>query len=284
MKKLRTNPPRFVNRKDKWDESIYFRAYEMARSGMSETRIAEMLGTTYVTWVRWKDKYPALVKALEAARSCKDAITTFKDYVYSQLPTELQTLWKELQDIEEKKLGREFIEAVLKNQGIRVRQHLWVHALIARNFNASDACRITGIAVSTLTQWMQRDKNFAALVDQINWHKGNFFEAGLVRLVAAGDSAATIYANKTFNRDRGYGDKQQVDHNHNVVVKGVVRHEKEELDLTELDLDPRTMRIMLTAIRKRRQLLEGVDDEPKIRQLPEHVEDAEYAKKEVGDD
>lgn len=232
----------------KFTEDYYVTAYELARSGYSDKRIAQALGTNGNTLGRWRTKHPALDAAIKRGRLVStggEGVATFRDYVYKRLPENLQALWTEIQACEDEPNALTRLQTMFANQGLRVRQHLFLHALTARNFNVSEACRLTGIARRTFEAWVSSDADFADLVDEINQCKKDFFESALVRLVQAGEPSVVIFANKTYNRDRGYNEKLDVS------VNGTVNHlhavVPAEAVLPKMPLDAR--RALLQAVR-----------------------------------
>lgn len=233
-----------------WSEENYVTAYELARQGMGDCRIAEAMGVSYPTFLDWKKKHKAFASALKrgaAIAKQSDGQGAFRDYVYKRLPPHLKDLWEEINAWEGHRNAQKKIEELLAGQGVRVRQHLWIYALTASNFNASAACRKVNVSKSTLDEWKLKDPDFAELLKEIDFHKGNFFEAGLIRAVNANDISAILFANQTFNRERGYG--RQVD----VKVSGEVTHNHNMLDLDRLQLRPEILIEIHHAIEKQEE-------------------------------
>lgn len=230
--------------RSKWDESYYVKCYELARTGLTETGMAEALGITPVTLADWKTKHPALRDAIERGnhyRKGRTATPTFAEYVYQRLPEELQLLWEQVMALDRLPAGTRKLEALFAEHGKTARQHLFLYALTSCNFNASEALRRVGISSQMLHNWITNDPSFAELWEEINWHKKNFFEGALMDLVAARDTAATIFVNRTQNRDRGYNEKVDVHHSGQVGT-GVV-------DVDSLGLDAETRKRLLAALR-----------------------------------
>lgn len=223
----------------KWNDKLYVKIYELAKSGMSETAIASAIGTTKVTLSKWKRERPALRDVLKQVKQDSNTNTpTIKEYIYNRLPTNLQSLWDEIDECEKEENGLLRAQALIENQPKTVRQHLFLYALIDGNFNASEACRKVCIPRNTLQRWIKEDPEFQELIDEIHWHKSNFFEGALCKLIRHGDSPATIFANRTFNKDRGYGDSldMKVGGSIGLNVKGRVDHTHAHIDLESLDL------------------------------------------------
>lgn len=248
--------------KSKFKPEWYVVVYELAKKGVSDVKIAGQLGVSVPTLVRYLKKKPALRKALEKGRAGRKVGVgdTFADYCYGNLPTDVQRLWDEISEpfepvdpkdykgIAEQRIARrEKCRKLLYDRGKRIRQRLFVHAMIAGNFSVSWACRVLDIPRSTVTQW-EADPKFLALLQGVEQCKKDFFEGGLVDLVKAGDSAATIFANKTLNADRGYSEKYRVEHSHSGRVK--VEHAAEGL----LErLSPEAKQELLEVIRKSKE-------------------------------
>jgi hypothetical protein len=137
------------------------------------------------------------------------------------------------------------VEALLFKQRKLIKQQLFLYAFVATNFNFSEACRLIGVKKATMDYWVDNDKDFKDIIEEMHWHKSNFFESALIGLVKSGDSAATIFANKTFNRERGYGEI----HKHE--IKGEITHTVETVDVDALDLPLETRKQLLEALQKK---------------------------------
>jgi hypothetical protein len=89
------------------------------------------------------------------------------------------------------------------------------------------------------------------LIDEIQFHKSEFFETALIDCVEARETSAVIFANKTFNRDRGYGAS--------VDIRGNIHHTTDAnsaaVDLLELSeyLSQSAKTELLDALRKREE-------------------------------
>lgn len=260
MKKSKKPPPTM---KTRWKNSYYVKSYLYARDGYSDAKIAKALGVSRVTFLKWRRGDKALRVALKKGRAPGTALSTsFSDYVAHRLPDSLRPLWDNLCAADDELNPVRRVEALLAGRGEEVRQHLFVHAFVVSNFNKAEACRRTNVSPKTLRTWAA-DPQFAALLEQVAEMKKDFVDAGLMGLVAQGDTAATIFAAKTLLRDRGYDTKQVVEHRHQGQV---------EFKLEMLPLDLRT------------QILDWADrngyGEAVAGALPAHVEDADYTVKE----
>lgn len=234
-----------------WKDENYIIAYELAKSGMSEVKMAQALGVSTVTLRKWKQQKPALVFAIEKAKGANSGRALAKDfheYIYQKLPPELAEIWDEIHAVEHEKNSILKIEALLKGAGKRGRQHLFLHSLVTSNFNVSRACSMMNMSRKTFENWVTNEPEFGELMNEIHEHKKNFFEAALVGLVARGDSSATIFCNKTMNRDRGYNEKIELD------VQGMIEHNHTHalIPVDELTLSLNTKKEILEAVRNRK--------------------------------
>jgi len=198
-----------------WNDSFIIRAYELIKSGLTEAQAARALGISKPTFLDWERKKKSFRSAVQLGRNAyrngNGQVLSFRDYVFQRLSANLKELWNKINKLDEADSGVEKIEAILSGQGKEVRQHLFIYSWTASNFSISQALRKVNISRSTFDLWKNKDPDFAALVDEIDWHKKNFFEDHLCTLVAGGDTTATVFANRTYNRQRGYNEKFDVE-------------------------------------------------------------------------
>jgi len=240
----------------KWKEENYVRIYQLALEGHNGKSIAELLGVKYATYMIWRKKYPAIKKVIKEAKSSKSCksrneVEKFHEAYYQQLRPELRELWEEINACEQETNGIQRIEAIFEGRGDHVRQHLFLYALTAYNFNMNKACRSVGISHHTLNRWIEEDHRFPELLDDIHWYKKNYYENALIGLVQSGDTAAILFVNKTINRDRGYGEKVDVN------VKGRIDHAHVHVNVDELDLPLETRKQILQAMREKETVVES---------------------------
>jgi len=240
-----------MGRRSAWNDKYYVECYELAKQGCKNSQIAKILGVPIDTFKRWISERPALKDALKRARGGNEGTKTetFIEYVYNRLPEHIKSLWDELEQANKKGNSLQRIEALLKDKGKKTLQHLYVHALISSNFNASEACRRLNISMSRVKGWMA-DPDFAQLIDEVLEHKKNICESALMGLVMQGETSAVIFANRTLNRDRGYGDKTEHIHTH----AGGVLHGHVDVDALPIEL--------------RRQLLNATREKEASNKLP----------------
>lgn len=228
----------------KFTATMYVAIFQLAKDGCSNLQIAKTLGVTGKTLKHWVRIKPAVADAIKRGRGGREKgnDVTFHEYIYQNLPLKLRKLWDEIEACEKLPNGVERTEALLKNHGKRTRQHLFVHALTSSLFNVSASLRKIGVPRSTFETWKLQDPDFSSLLDEIHWHKKNFFEQAVMGRVAAGDTAAIIHVAKTQLRDRGYNDKVEIVHSGTVDTGST-------FDISDLDLPIETRKIVLAALR-----------------------------------
>ena len=239
--------------KSRWNDKHIITAYELAKSGLNLTKTAKAMGLATATFRTWMDKKPIFRYAFRKGRRVYKGKNkkgfTFQDYVYKRLSKKLRKLWKEIKKVDDTNSGVEKIEALLEKGGVRARQNLFIHAWTVSNFSISNALRKVNISRFTFNAWKSKDPDFAKLVAEIEWHKKNFFEDHLSMLIAGGDPSATIFANKTYNRDRGYNEKIEVD----MHMAGNINHSV--ISVGDLGLSLKVRKEILKGFRKQQVLL-----------------------------
>lgn len=204
-----------AKREKKWKVELAIDAYMLAYTGATNRDIAKVFLIEEDTFTKWLVSYPVLRYAVDKARGKRnERPETFQEYVYGKLPPDLKALWDQIQFWSEHENSVVRIEELLQPHGDRVRQQLWLHAMICCNFNASEACAEVNISKRVIDRWLAEDNAFPELLQELEWHKKNYFEDAMVDLVGMRVFPAVIHANKTFNRDRGYGEKIEIDHKH----------------------------------------------------------------------
>lgn len=230
-----------------WKYKYLARVYELIKGGMSESKAAQVLGISFWTFRNWKKKKPYFKSIVrEARKACKgngETVMDWHDYVYERLSDDLKETWRKINRCDSFKNGVERIEYILADRGLRVRQSLFVHAWVMGNFSISKALKRVNVSKGTFDLWRKNDPGFAELIEELIWHKKNFVEDHLIKLIAGGDTSATIFANRTLNRDR-YPESKSIDMN----VKGTVQHNV--VDLNKLNLSLKIKKEILKAIRQ----------------------------------
>lgn len=243
----------------RFDPKNYVSVYEMAKSGAKKGHIMKSLKISKQRW----NKDVAIQDAYKRGRTSKagSAYSHFKDFALHRLPAEAAETWRMIDEAGRlsRRGARGDEEAVPQAQGIyrrawaaveaspaRIQQHLFLYALVHCNFVVTSACRACGVPPTTVKRWAATDPEFHRLLEGVDEVKKDFFEECLIELCRSGDTTAIVFANRTKNKDRGYGDKTTVDVNVN---------SKSEVKVT-LDEMPLEVRLaMLEAARNKERLM-----------------------------
>ncbi len=235
-----------------WKDEFVIEAYLLAKSGLTESKIAKVLGISLATLKSWMQGEKIFRNAVRKGRreykNKNGTIISFRDYVYKRLSRDLRITWRKINKLDAKEKGLEEIEAILDRKGKIVRQQLFIYAWISGNFSISEALRKVNISRTTLERWKKSDTDFADLVKQIPWYRKNFFEDHLCKKVASGDTSAIIFVNRTYNRDRGYNERVEVDMN----LSG-------ELDQNIMNVD-----VMKLPLNTRKEILKSLRNNKKV--------------------
>lgn len=97
---------------------------------------------------------------------------------------------------------------VTKNQ----KKKLMLESLGSQLGIVSIACKQVGIHRDTHYQWMKEDSKYKKDVEDVVYYTKDFLENALLKLVKEGNPMITWNANKTRNRDRGYGEHLDLNH------------------------------------------------------------------------
>lgn len=232
--------------------------YSMARDGYNDKIIAKALGVTPAAFCLWKKKYKSVQYAFKKAEKDKKSIDNmdWTEYIKNRIPDHLKSLWNEISQYDSNASGYEMAQQLLHRKSRRIRQDLLCHAILACNFNLTKALRKVGVARCTFVKWMENDPEFVELLNEVREIKQDLFEEGLIRLVRAGDSPAIIFANRTVNRKRGYGEHVSTSFEANINVTSLPLH--------ELDLAPEILRALMEAMNKRKQIAANVIEAKQI--------------------
>ena len=231
--------------KPKYKKECNLQVYNLARMGTRQNDKARKLGISLKIFKRWlKEKNifkKYYIKGRKEYKGRGKEPFSFRDYIYDRLAPDLRYIWNQIEKIDELKGGVDKIEALLEKGGKRVRQNLFIHAWTSGNFSISGAMRKVNMSRDTFYKW-KKDPEFAKLVEEVDIIRGDFIEGHHMELIAKGDTAATIHASKTFNRNRGYGDKLDLK------VSGEL--DSIVMTLGELKLPLEVRKELLKAIRK----------------------------------
>lgn len=228
--------------KKKLTLEFILRFYDAFLREHEQVKIAAALETSAATLIQWIKKFPNLQLARDMAVKRREETKSFGGYVYKHLSAEAKQTWDEIQFWQEGESTEEKISKLLDGKTKTVRQELFVHALINYSFNVSEACRIAGVSRATMESWRDRDEGFRKMLEEIEWHKCNFFESALLDLVAEKNPGAVMFVNRTKNAHRGYNEKLTVETSDS--MSGI--------NIDELDLSIDTRKEILAAIRKKK--------------------------------
>lgn len=227
----------------KYSHRYPLQAYLHVLSGCTEQEVAGRLGVSEVTLKNWKHKKPEFREAIELGREHHKARSggSLRDHIFGLLPPELQKVWERLELCEH---DPERSQGYLDRLPELDLKRLFVHALAASHFDYNQACHRLHVSRRRLELW-QEDVDFLELMETVQWHKKNFVEGAFMGKIQEGDTQAIIHANKTLNKDRGYGESKEI--NKNVNKTETVIHKT--YTIAQLDLPVEVLELMLQRVR-----------------------------------
>ena len=211
--------------------------YDAYSRSKNIAKVAAALETTGPNLQNQIDKHPSLQLAKEIADSYRP-FQTLPGYVFSSLSKDAQETWKQITQAD----SREAVQRIFSRKTKELRQELFIYALVSSCYDLSSACRLVAMDRVQLQKW-KHDLHFLQLMEEIQWHKKNFFESSLIGLVEERHPGAVIFVNKTLNADRGYSEKIQVEHSGQINTGFTIE---------DLDLDLDTRKKILEAIRRKK--------------------------------
>lgn len=230
---------------------LFYDACIREKSPIAVAKILDISKTTLVAWVK---KFPVLRTARAIADNKRETAYTFSDYIHKHLSEEAQSIWDDIKFWDDADNATSKVRAILEGKTKRIRQELFIHALVDRGFDLSKACHLIGVSRLTLEQWKNRDFEFLQLLEELEWHKCNFFESALVDLVADGNPAAVLFVNRTKNASRGYNEKLLIEHGGSIGVT---------FNIEELNLSIECRKELLGAIREQKKAVQLAEENSK---------------------
>jgi len=245
-----------VAKRQKLTQEEKFIVYDMAKEGTSSSNILRALALKNIHKQKIKEEILKIIKIANKNKSKQaEEKNPLTDFVIGNLSEKTRNMFLILKDNIEGADGKigcaEAIDFVLQGQPKEIRQKLFLQALVDSCFNVNYARKMINLSSAQLSIW-KKDPEFLKMINELQMYKKNFYESKLIKLVDMGDSAATIFANKTFNRDLGYGDRVDVKHT----------HEHKHLNIDNLNISLKAKKELLAAIQnKNTPALKAANDE-----------------------
>lgn len=98
----------------------------------------------------------------------------------------------------------------------------------------ASSCLKAGISRQTFYEWRREDPDFASKCEEIEELQKDMAEASILKQIKEGNTTMTIFYAKTKMRDRGYGEKVELDHHTEVELDFSKLSDEELLQYNEL--------------------------------------------------
>lgn len=96
------------------------------------------------------------------------------------------------------------------------------------------ACKEVGVSRSTYYDYIKKDPEFSAAVEDVKDIAVDFVESQLFKQIKEGSTAATIFYLKCQGKKRGYVEKQEVEHSGKVDNGGIIIKTASKEDIAEV--------------------------------------------------
>jgi hypothetical protein len=242
-------------RKYKFMPEMTFLVYDMVKQGQTREAISNRLGIPLHVYKVWMKNNPAIAMAVAQGKVRLEEMNrgheALDEYILGRLPPHLKPFWDECQSCYR---NGDPIPMSVTTLEVNERQILFLTAWMRFKFSTAKALRFTGLKRDTVNNWMTSPR-FKKMMAELQEAKRDFYEDALIGCVLRGETPAIIFANKTINKDRGYGESKDV------TVKGEIAHNHEHthlIDLDALNLPIEVQAAIAEAMEKRKKFDEDV--------------------------
>lgn len=201
--------------KEPTDLSLIWKAYKAFLASEDLDTVAASLSLSRDVLAQYLEHWEPFAQAATAAKN--DRLPA----VFQDLDAESKLIWCALNDRDVPEDKKQAALIALANNGERERQKLLAWGLMNNHFDVNSACRALNISTRQYQKWLKTDSEFAELIAAVQAAKRNFVEGTLMKLVATGDTKATIFAAERLLRE-DYGQKIEhsgaIDHNHTAAI------------------------------------------------------------------
>lgn len=225
-------------------------------------QVSAIFGMTHKALAEAIERHPELQEAMAIADENRKK-GLLAHYIVSNLSPQARAVWDRITKLD----SAEEIEQVFKKYTVKLRQQLFCTAVLYTGHDNSKALRLVGISYNMLMKW-RADPEFLQMLEEVQWHKKQFFQKQLIGLVSEGHPGAVLFVNRTVNADMGYSERLELN------MQAQTRSDYDLNDLGEF-LDLETQKKILAAIEAKKARDEqdpdiyDVDEPPKL--LPAKV-------------
>lgn len=124
------------------------------------------------------------------------------NYILANLSPQARAIWEKITKLS----TYAEVDACFKNKPLQLRQQLFCTAVLYTGHDYAKALRMVGVPYGDFMKW-RTDPEFSQMLEELQWHKKQFFHKSLMGLVAEGHPGAVIFVNRTVNADMGYSER-----------------------------------------------------------------------------
>jgi len=136
---------------------------------------------------------------------------------FGETSADMKRIEEKARKEEETKLLRVKTKQIRMEDNNRLKK-TWLETFNRLYFSIIETCRACGVTRGNFERWKASDEKFREAYFEAVEAKKDFIESQLMENIRKGDVASVIFACKTRLKDRGYVEKQQVEHTGNFGV------------------------------------------------------------------
>jgi hypothetical protein len=164
-------------------------------------QLASAFGVTQWNLGKIIERHPELQLAMTMADENRRK-GLLANYILANLSKQARAIWDKITKLS----TYEEVDAAFKGKPLRLRQQLFCTAVLYTSHDYAKALRIVGVPYNDFMKW-RTDPEFTQMLEELQWHKKQFFHKSLMGLVAEGHPGAVIFVNRTVNADMGFSER-----------------------------------------------------------------------------
>lgn len=166
------------------------------REGTSPTHLGTIYGKSKTQINRWIDNYKPLRVAYEMAKGKREKAAVNTENAKETLSEEAYELWESVQSGAPSKNQLVYMGSALSGRPTKLRQQLFLMAMLSTNYRVAESCRITGVSRQEVQQWKKADPEFIQMFAELTHQQVEDVRGALHDLVKEKNVQAVIYADK----------------------------------------------------------------------------------------
>lgn len=175
------------------------------RQAETVLELANIYGKSEQTVKKWIDNYKTLRIARELALEKRKNEKAHAENMRDVLSEEAYQIWNTHQTGDITKHQLVHMGPALNGRPKKLKQQLFLVAMMKTNYRLTEACRVTGTTRTEVTRWKNTDPEFMQLFAELQHLRNEEVGGALMDLVKERNPQAVIYADKKLTDQQGHG-------------------------------------------------------------------------------